>query len=927
MDNSSIPSETQNLPSGTVTFLFTDIEGSTQLLQQLGEKYATLLTEQQQLVRESCERHKGSVVGSEGDSFFVAFSSAVDAIEAVVGAQRALTAHRWPGGVKVRVRMGLHTGEPQINSANYVGIDVHRAARIAAAAHGGQVLLSQRTYEMVEGKLPNGAALRDLGEHRLKDLRQPKHLYQLDITGLPAEFPPIKSLDALLNNLPVQLTSFVGRERELEELKNLIENTRLVTLTGAGGSGKTRMALQVAAEVIGYFHNGVFFVALAPVTDPGLVASTIAQALGLTETAGRPILDILKEYLKGKSLLLLLDNFEQVISAASVVAELLAACSDLKILVTSREGLRISGEREYSLPPLALPDLAQLPSLESLSQFAAIKLFLQRAQAVKPDFTITSGTAQAVAEICTQLDGLPLAIELAAARTKVLSPHVIRARLEHPLDFLTAGARDLPARQQALRRVIAWSYDLLNENEQELFRQLAVFVNGCTVDAVEAVTGNHPDRVSIMDQLGSLIDKSLLREVEDISGKPRYVMLETLREFGLEHLEMSGEEETLRGRHANFFLTLAEGAEVSLESTEQVQWMDRMGQEHDNLRAALEWSKTVEGMGELCLRLAGTLGYFWEVRGHFSEGRERLSAILSMEIAQGQTAARAKLLARAAELAYRQSDYPTTHLLAQESLEIYRKLGDKQGIASMLIKLGNAATERGSYTTASRFLEEALEIWRERKDKHGTARALISLGFSALRSGETHLANARLEEALAISRELGDARSMGFELSGLGEVALRQHDYVRAAQLMEESLELRRQLGNKWGVGVSLGMLGWVAMRERDWDRAITRLGESLEIRQEIGDKGGCAWCLERLAGVAMAQKQAEKAVRLFGAATVLRSSIGSVIDPADQDRYKKNLNYLRANLGRERYKAAWDAGRAMSLEQAIAYALEKQGG
>ena len=815
----------QRLPSGTVTFLFTDIEGSTRLLQQLGAVYAVLLAEQQQLVREACEMHNGSVVGSEGDSFFVAFSSAVDAIDAVVESQRALAVHEWPGGVSVRVRMGLHTGEPQISSSNYVGIDVHRAARIAAAAHGGQVLLSQRTCELVKSELPEDVTLQDLGEHRLKDLRQPKHLYQLDITGLPTEFPPIKSLDALLNNLPIQLTSFVGREKELGELKKLIKSTRLVTLTGAGGSGKSRLALQVAVELIRHFHNGVFFVALAPITDPGLVASTIAQALGLTESAGRSILEGLKDYLQSKSLLLLLDNFEQVISAAPLVAELLAACSELKILVTSREGLRIKGEREYSLPPLSLPDLAQLPPFEALSRYAAVELFIQRAQAVKPDFDITSDTAQAVAEICYQLDGLPLAIELAAARIKVLPPQVIRARLEHRLDFLTGGARDLPARQQALRSAIAWSYDLLDEKEQELFRRLSVFVDGCTVDAVEAVTGNHPERIFLLDELGSLVGKSLLREVEDINGAPRFVMLETLREFGLEQLEASGEQETVRGRHADFFLRLAEAAEASLESKEQVQWMERIGQEHDNLRSALEWSKMALGSGEICLRLAGALGHFWEVRGNFSEGRERLSAILSMQIAQGQTAPRAKLLARAAELAYRQSDYPATHLLAQESLEIYRKIGDKQGIASMLIKSGNAATERGSYTIASRFLEEALEIWREQKDKHGTARALISLGFSALRSGETELANARLEEALSISHELGDARSMGFELSGLGEVALRQRDYDRATQLMEQSLELRRQLGNKWGVGVSLGMLGWVAMRKRDWERAIARLG------------------------------------------------------------------------------------------------------
>jgi predicted ATPase/class 3 adenylate cyclase len=912
-----------NLPSGTVTFLFTDIEGSTRLLQQLGEKFATLLAEQQQLLREACEMHKGSVVGTPGDSFFVAFPSARDAVNAVVQSQRALTAHEWTNGVSVRVRMGLHTGEAQIRSSDYVGIDVHRAARIAAAAHGSQVLLSQTTYDLVENELPDGVTLRDLGEHRLKDLRRPKHLYQLVIEGLPSDFPPLKSLDVSPNNLPVQLTSFVGRSKELGEVKQLLSNERLLTLTGPGGSGKTRLALQVAAEVIEYFRDGVFFVALAPITDPGLVPSTIAQPLGINETAGRSILERLEDYLQSKSLLLLLDNFEQVISAAPLVAELLAMCSELKVLVTSREGLRISGEQEYPLPPLTLPDLTQLPSAESISQFAAVELFIQRAQAVKPDFRITNDTASTVAEICYRLDGLPLAIELAAARIKLLPPRAMLARLENRLDFLTGGARDLPARQQTLRNAIAWSYDLLNENEQKLFRRLSVFAGGCTLDAVEAVAGEHPDRAFILDQLGSLLDKSLLREVEDVNGEPRFVMLETLHEFGLEQLEASGEQDTIRRRHANFFLALAEQAEERLESTEQVQWIDRMEQEHDNLRTALEWSKTAGGAGDVCFRLAGSLGLFWEVRGHFSEGRERLAAVLSTETVQGRTAVRAKLLAREAELAYRQSDYPATISLAGESLAICREVGDKQGIASALIKLGNAATEVGDYVTASGFLEEALTIWQELEDKHGTARALISLGWAALRPGDYPLANARLEEALVLSRELGDTRSIGFELSGLGEVALRQGDYVRATRLLEESLVLRRQLGNKWGVGVSLGTLGWVAMREGDWNRAVARLCESLEVRREIGDKGGSAWCLERLAEVALEQGQTEKAVRLFGAAAALRTSIGSVIDPVDQPEYERRRASLQAELGEVRFAAIWAEGQALTLDQAVAYALE----
>ena len=682
------------------------------------------------------------------------------------------------------------------------------------------------------------------------------------------------------------------------------------------------MSLQVASELLEQFQDGVFFVALAPITDPGLVPSTIAQSLGVTEAAGKSVTESIKDYLQSKSLLLVLDNYEQVISAAPLVAELLTASKELKVIVTSREGLRVRGEHEYFVPPLELPDLAQLPSLETLTQYTAVELFIQRAQAVKQDFRLTNETAQTVAEICYRLDGLPLAIELAAARIKLLPPKAMLARLERRLEFLTSSARDLPTRQRTLRDAIAWSYDLLNEDEQKLFQQVSVFVGGCTFEAIEAI-GEDPS-THVLDLVGSLLDKSLLRELEDRIGEPRFIMLELLREFGREQLATSGEAEVIRLRHANFYLRLAEQAEVKLESAEQVEWINRMEEEHDNLRAALEWSKSAEGAGEICLRLAGTLGLFWEARGYFSEGRERLSAILSTDIAQGKTAARAKLLARAAELAYRQSDYPATLALAGESLAICREVGDKQGAAAALIKLGNAATEGGDYATASGYLAEALTIWRELKDKHGTARALISLGWAALRPGDYSLANERLEEALVISRELEDTRSIGFELSGLGEVALREGDYARATQLLEESLQLRRQLGNKWGMGVSLGTLGWIAMHEGEWKRATIRLGESLEVRGEIGDKGGSAWCLERLAEIAVAQTQAEKAVRIFGAAAALRESIGSVIDPVDRADYENRLDSLSTELGEPRFVAAWNEGRALSREQAVAYALEE---
>jgi predicted ATPase/class 3 adenylate cyclase len=911
-----------SLPSGTVTFLFTDIEGSTRLLQQLGERYTSLLSRQQQILREACESNGGSVVDTPGDAFFVAFPRVMEAIWAVIQAQLALATQAWPDGVSVRVRMGLHTGEAQISDDNYVGLDVHRAARIAAAAHGGQVLLSQTTRDLAERELPPDVTLRDLGEHRLKDLRRAHRLYQLVIADLPADFPPLKSLESSPHNLPLQLTSFIGRSQELGEVKQALSAVRLLTLTGPGGTGKTRLALQAAVELIEEFRDGVFFVALAPVTDPRLVASAIAQSLGLTEAAGRPIVDSLKDYLQSKSLLLVLDNFEQVIAAAPLVAELLLVCGRLKLLVTSREALRISGEQVYPVPPLALPNLTQLPALETLSHYPAVELFLQRAQAVKPAFSITPETAPAVAEICHRLEGLPLAIELAAARVKLLPPQAMLARLERRLEFLTSGARDLPARQQTLRNAIAWSYDLLDEMEQRLFRQLSVFVGGCTLEAAEALADDDPSRLSRLDELGSLLDKSLLRQIEAADGEPRFVMLETLREFGAEAIDESGEAAAIRRRHLAFFLALAEQAEASLERAEQVRWMDRMAQEHDNLRAALEWSRTAADAAEECLRLASALGLFWEVRGQFSEGRDRLSAVLAMPAAQARTAARAKILARSAELAYRQSDYPATTALAGESLSICREIGDQQGSASALIKLGNAATEGGDYATASAYLEEALAIWRELGDRHGTARALISLGWAALRPGDYSLANARLEEALALSRELGDTRSVGFELSGLGEVALRLGDYPRAKRLVEESLHLRRQLGNKWGVGVSLGTLGWVAMHAGDWEGALARLGESLEVRREIGDMGGSAWCLERVAEVALAQAQAQKAASLLGAAAALRASIGSVVDPVDQPGNESRLAALRAELGDEPFAAAWDAGSAFTLDQAIAQAL-----
>jgi predicted ATPase/class 3 adenylate cyclase len=629
------------LPTGTVTFLFTDIEGSTKLARKYPDVWPMIQARHHTLLETAITAHQGYIFRTIGDEFNVAFETALEALTAAIAAQYALQTEDWGVIGSIHVRIGLHTGLAKPHANEYEGyLTLSYTKRLMSIAYGGQILLSESAETLLRDSLPKGITLRDMGEHRLKDFERSEHVFQVVAQDLPAEFPQLKSLDISPNNLPVQLTSFIGRSREKDEVKQMLSKERLLTLTGSSGSGKTRLALQVAVEMIEYFNDGVFFVPLAPITEPGLVASTIAQSLGAIESSARTIMDSLKDYLQNKSLLLLLDNFEQVISAAPLVAELLVACNELKILITSREGLHVSGEIEYPVLPLELPNLKQLPPLESLSHYAAVELFIQRAKAVKPGFEITNTTAPAVAEICYRLDGLPLAIELAAARIKLLPPPAMLTRLEHRLEFLTGGGRDAPVRQQTLRNAIAWSYDLLDENEQKLFQRLSVFIGGFTLDAVEAVAEENPSPGLVLDRLESLLDKSLLQEVEGTNSELRFMMLETLREFGSEQLEANGEQSTIRQRHANFFLSIAEQTKARLGSAGQVEWIDRMEQEHDNLRAALEWSKTADGAAETCLRLADALGLFWEVRGYYTEGRERLAAILLTDPAQGRTASR-----------------------------------------------------------------------------------------------------------------------------------------------------------------------------------------------------------------------------------------------------------------------------------------------
>ncbi len=958
-----------DLPTGTVTLLFTDIEGSTRLLQRLGEHYAAVLADCRHLLRSLFQQYNGHEVDTQGDAFFVAFARATDAISAAIDIQRALADQTWPDGASVRVRIGLHTGEPMLTADGYIGIDVHHAARIMSAGNGGQILLSPTTRQLVEQHLPVGTYLQDLGEHRLKDLQRPSHLFQLSLKDLPANFPPLKTLDTHPNNLPIQPTPFIGREKEVAAVTRLLKRSdvRLVTLTGPGGVGKTRLGLHVAAELSDDFADGVFVVALAPLNDPTQVIPAIAQTLAISEASDRPLFTLLIAFLKEKQLLLLLDNFEQVGDAAVMLAELLAACPQLKIVVTSRVGLHVRAEHEFAVPPLSVPTLKQLPDLKTLSHYEAVALFIERAQATKPDFSVTNANAPAVAAICAHLDGLPLAIELAAARIKHFSPHTLLARLEQGLSVLSGGARDLPARQQTLRGAIAWSYDLLSPGEQKLFRHLAVFVDGWGLEAAEVICmargGLSED---ILEGMASLVDKSLLRQEEQAAGETRFWMLQTLREFGLEQLAMSGELEATRQAHAEYYLRLAEEAQPALQATEQGRWMARLEQEHENLRAALFWLLAQARVGreqskqqaEQALRLCTALSWFWSIRGYSREGQKFLEQALALRESVSASV-KAKAFYTAADLAFLLDDLERTEKLGSESLHLFREMGDKVGMAEALLTLGSSAWARGEYKLARSQLEEAATLYQEMGEQWKHGRCLTQLARISTVQGEYDEALGLLEQSLALYRALGDKERLGWVLYLQARLLfLSERDIAAAGSLTEQSLSLLQEIDNPWARAYPLVLLGQLRLRQGEQAQAHALFEESRSSFKEVGDQGGTAEaliglasvaamqgdftaayrlyqesflilqriqykelipsCLEALATVTAEQGEPVQATQMWGAAEALHEVIGTPIPPVYRPGYQQAVAAARSQLGEEDFATAWVQGRSMSPEQAM---------
>jgi predicted ATPase/class 3 adenylate cyclase len=827
-----------DLPTGTVTFLFTDVEGSTKLVHELGaEAYSEALAEHRRALREAFTEHGGVEVDTQGDAFFVAFPTAPGALQAAAAAGERLA----PG--PIRVRIGIHTGTPHIGDEGYVGVDVHRAARIAAAGHGGQVLISAATAALLDAD-----GLLDLGEHRLKDLSAPERIFQLG----GEDFPPLKSLHQ--TNLPVPATPFLGRERELTEVVGLLsqDGARLLTLTGPGGTGKTRLGLQAAAGVAERYPHGVWWVPLASLREPQLVLTTAGQALGAK--------DGLDEHIADKRLLLMFDNFEHLVEAAGDVAVLLAACPNLDVLVTSREPLRVTSEQEYPVPPLAPAE--------------GVELFTARARSVRPEFEAD----ERVSRICLRLDDLPLALELAAARIKALSTGQILERLEQRLPLLTGGARDLPERQRTLRATIEWSYELLTPDEQRLFARLAVFRGGCTLDAAEEVAE------AGLDTLQSLVDKSLLRHTEE-----RYWMLETIREYAAEGLEASGDAEDLRRRHGEHFLALAEQAEpfvIEQESPAEGQpdrlaWLDRLASEVDNFRAALDWFEA-SAESQLTMRLAGALSEFWGEKDLLPEGRRRLESAL--EMGERPTAARAKALAGASYAARYSGDPAAARMRAEEALRLYRGLGDRWRLAQAHLWLGLAVADEGEFREALRLFEESATIFGELSDEDGRLWATRMVAW--------------------MHNELGDRK--------------------RAREVHEANLEQARALGNRGLEATTLGALASYAVDEGRIDDARDLSRASLRIYVDLGSQSGVVHQLLRCAGALAIAGKARLATQLLSCAEVLYEQLGTAMLPHLVGENEITLAAIREQLDEAGFAEAWEEGRSLTADEAVALALEQ---
>ena len=908
-------------PSGTVHLLFSDIGGSTQLAQRLGEKYVEVLERHQHILRDAFTKWNGHEVSTHGDSFFAVFSRATDAISAAVEAQHALAKETWAEDIRLQVRMGVHTGEPMLVNQDYMGVDVHRAARICAVGYPGQVLLSNQTRVMVERHLPPDVALRELGKYRLKDLNEPEHLYQLVIPGLPSDFPPLKSLEVMPNNLPVPLTSFIGREREIEEIRQLFNSARLITLTGAGGTGKTRLAIEVTRKIGDRYPDGAWLVDLALLPEPTLIWQSIASVLAVREEPNRTLSQTLTDFLRSKNLLLLFDNCEHLISAcAQVVGTLLQTCPHLQILATSREPLVIPGENQYYVPTLTTPQIDTEMFLEQLNRTEAVRVFLDRAVMVRPTFKLTKANALAVAQICRRLDGIPLAIELAAARVKGLSVEQIVERLDDRFSLLSVGNRTALQRHQTLRAIIDWSYNLLSEKERILLSRLSVFAGGWTVEsATEVCLVVQIEERDVLNLLLNLSDKSLVI-IEEQDGETRYRFLETIRQYALEKLAESGEERLVRNRHLDFFIHFAEEAERNYRSAKQLYWFHVMERERDNFRAALDYALRTDQV-ETSLRLVGTAFWLWFFQGPWSEGQIWVESGLAKAL-DLRTKAGAKVRMALGLLQFAQSNYSAARTNLESSLSIWQELGDKWWSAFVLGFLGLVQRPRDPQA-ASHSLEKSLKLATETGEDWILAFALWNSGENALYLKNTSDAEAMLNQSLELGQALGDRMLQNEALRALGEIYEAKQEYGQAVNLYKESLAIVQELRDITNVSHLYFNVGRALQLAGDNQEAKRYFLDALHQSRQLGKKVGEVRALAGLGVIAAAEGQAERAISLITASQSLIAKLGLSFPSTHSAWLDRHLEAARAQLGEEKFAAAAAQAQAMSLDQAVKYALD----
>lgn len=918
------PRHTRVSPSfgpATMTFLMTDIVGSARH-NQTDAAYAAAHGHHHALLGREFARFGGEVVQETGDGFVAVFASAGSAVACAVAAQEALAQAAWPKGAQaLLVRMALHTGDVQKNAEDgrYQGIALDDAARMLTAANGGQILASEATASLVRGTAEEGIRLVDLGVYRLRDVPDARRIFQVDYAEMGRHnFGPLAAEAGYKANVPQRFTRFFGRDEEIARLRTMLfsARTRLVTVTGPGGNGKTRLSLEVAERLAEAYSGSVYFVALQDLTDPSLITEAILDSLGVRRAPNRDSLAQAIEALSEKPTLLVLDNFEHLLEGGpDVVQTLLTRVRSLKLLTTSRSLLGLPAEREFVLPPMPVPGTEE--SLEQLSLYDSVQLFIDRAQQVIPYFQVSNANAAAVAALVGGLEGIPLAIELAAARVQVLSPAQMLAQLSHRLDYLASRKRGVSERQRTLRGALDWSYRLLPPELQRFFNRVSVFRGGWSVEAAEHVC----EEPLALDYLEQLRECSLIIPAESDSKILRFRMLETLREYAQERLAESREMDALRDRHLSYFLAFAEEAALGLTGPLQKAWFERLESDHDNLRSSLSWSLSTDA--EKGLRLCGALYRFWDRRGHFNEGRRWCGEAIGQAAEPEQTVARATALIGAGILAWRQSDYRAAQVLLEEGLAIGRVLNNPSCIASALDNLGTVALQQGHNKAAREFFEESLAITRESGERRGIAQALSNLGLASYIDENHEAARALHEEALAIRREIGDLSGIAASLGNLGLVAFARREYDAAQAFVEEFLATAHELGNKLFIAHALDNLGRVAYARGDYAKAQTLRAESLELCRELGNRRGMAYSLEAFGLLAAATQQWERAARLFGAAEALREAIGVPLPPAERGEAEAQIGIIRDNMGGPSFDAAWQEGRTMDSESAIALALE----